>query len=139
MADEFRNMDHAFVLRRLRRKGQGDGVGFGLPEILPLLTPALYIALDQALRKVVDLGVEGGVRSLAKRLRRRKAEAPDVPGLTEQQVTAICGEVRRAIEQEGIASGRAALAVEALTKALPRESATSSDDTERDAGDVVDH
>lgn len=63
--------------------------------------------------------VEGGVKSLMKRLRTRKSEDAVVPALIEQQVSAICGDVRRAIEQDGIAPDRPARAVEALTRAIP--------------------
>ncbi|MCD2187830.1 hypothetical protein [Actinomycetospora soli] len=133
-------MDHDVVLRRLRGKNAGDGLGFGLPELLPLLSPALFIALDQALRKVVDLSVEGGVKGLARRFRRGRGSSPSspaIPALSDEQVSDVVARVRESLERDGVPEGQARDVATALARALPR-SPRPEDGGRREVDHVVD-
>lgn len=133
------SLDHDVALRGLRRRSDGDGLGFGWPEMLTYLTPALYIALDQALRKVVDIGVEGGIRGALKRWRRSGAAppaSPPVPELSDDQRRQVCDEVRSSLERGGMAVDEIGAVVESLDRALATDDGTprAEDVDGRDGG-----
>ncbi|MFE4020197.1 hypothetical protein ACFXPZ_22770 [Streptomyces sp. NPDC059101] len=81
-------LDEDVALRRLWRGGRReDPLGFGLGEVAALVAPVVWVALDGAVRRLGDAAGEGaakGVRSVARRILRRRSAPTVIPALTRQ-------------------------------------------------------
>ncbi len=102
----------SWVLWRLRhRRGRDEPLGFGLSEMETLITPVVWITLNEAAREfgtAASGGMFAGVRSLFRRLLRRKPRLATVPPLTEEQREQIRDAVRQELLNRKFGKQRAA-------------------------------
>lgn len=123
--DSMSDLDHS-TARRMMRRPDHDGIGFGLPEVVVTVTPVLFVALDEAFRKIVGISVEGSVRGLVRRAFRRRKPDPVVPPLTDEQVAAVRAEVLRILAERGVAPEVNAAVGHSIERVSPRRTRTRS-------------
>ncbi|MEW1659970.1 hypothetical protein [Streptomyces sp. NPDC093707] len=129
-------LDEDVALRRLRRGGRReDPLGFGLGEVAALVAPVVWVALDGAVRRIGDAAGEGaakGMRSVARRLFRRRSAPAVMPTLTREQLGQVWQLVLETAGQRGLSAQRATTIADAV---VARLALTAPDpDTQRLAG-----
>ncbi|MGW0732339.1 hypothetical protein [Streptomyces sp. NPDC002851] len=132
-------LDDAAVVRLLERGGgRREPLGFGLGEIAVMAAPVVWLVVDQAARQIGSAAADSatiGVRSLLRRLFRRRSAEVTVPALTPEQLAEVHRRVLEMAARRGLEEERAETLADAVVAKLaltaPEEQASQGQTDEQ--------